>query len=312
VPASRDLACFYRSLGELLSAGVLASEALRTAAAFLPAAEPAVARVAAGEPLSAALARLPGVVPSEHLHFLRLGERSGSLDRVLGDLAEVAERWDAARVQVRNGLLLPGIMVHLAALVSPLPQLLLRGDIAGYLGAALGLVALFWGTLGGIRLLARHAGPDLLDRLARGVGLVRPAWEQAELWRIASALRLCARTSLGWPEALVFVAGLCRSPALRQTLLTAAEAAGRRGIPPSQVIRASGAWPAEFVAFWETGERTGSLDAVFARLAERHADGFRDEFTRLAQRLPWFAYGAACALVVVQILKHGLSPLPVF
>lgn len=310
MPAARDLACFYRSLAELLSVGVVASEALRTATAFLPAAEPAVARVAAGEPISAALARLPKIIPAEHLHFLRLGERAGGLDQALVDLAEVAEQWDAAQRRMRSGLLLPGLMIHLVAVVSPLPRLIIRGDLGGYLFAALGLIALFWGVVIGVGLIARHAPPGVLDRLARRIGLVRPAWEEFELWRVASALRLCARTSLGWPEALTFVAGLCRSPQRAHALRAAAQAAEQRGIPPSQVMRASGAWPAEFVVFWANGERTGSLDVTFARLAQRHAGNFQHELEQLSKRLPWIAYGIGCVVVVVQIFSHGLPSLP--
>jgi len=310
VPAARDLACFYRSLAELLSVGIVASEALRTATAFLPAAEPAIARVAAGEPISAALARLPEVVPAEHIHFMRLGERAGGLDQALVDLAEVAEQWDAAQRRVRSGLLLPGMMIHFAAVVSPLPRLIIRGDLGGYLVAAGGLIGLFWAVVLGVRLLAQRAPVSVLDGLARSIGLVRPAWEEFELWRVASALRLCARTSLGWPEALTFVAGLCRSPQRAHALRVAARAAEQHGTPPSQVMRASGAWPAEFVVFWANGERTGSLDVAFARLAQRHAASFQHELEQLSKRLPWIVSGVSCVVLVMQILSHGLPSLP--
>jgi type II secretory pathway component PulF len=66
------------------------------------------------------------------------------------------------------------------------------------------------------------------------------------------------------------------------------------------------------VAFWETGERTGSLDAAFARLAQRHAERFQHEIVLLSKRVPWIAYGLACALVVMQILAHGLAARPGF
>lgn len=247
--AARDLACFYRTLGELLAAGVLASEALRTAAAFLPASVPAVARVAAGEPISAALARLPGCIPGEHLHFMRLGERSGSLDRVLGDLAEVAEQAESARGRIRGGLVLPGMMIHAAAVVSPLPQGLLRGDWAGYFGFALGLIGLFWAVVLGVRLLATRAAPDRLDRLARASGLARRPGTSSNCGGsparcgCASAPRSAGRRrSRSRPDSAVHPrgAGRCWPPpkprsggASRRRRRSAPPAPGRRSSSPS-------------------------------------------------------------------------------
>jgi type II secretory pathway component PulF len=65
--ADRDLAVFYRTLAEMLRAGVITSVSLDACAHVLPEAGPAGRIVERGRPLSAALARDPKGVMSELL-----------------------------------------------------------------------------------------------------------------------------------------------------------------------------------------------------------------------------------------------------
>ena len=81
--ADRDLAVFYRSLAEMLRAGVIASEALGTCVHVLPEAEAAARIVAQGRPLSVAFARFPRVFPADQVRLLQIAEHTGSVDATL-------------------------------------------------------------------------------------------------------------------------------------------------------------------------------------------------------------------------------------
>src|SRR5205814_2754445 len=123
--ADRDLAVFYRTLAEMLRAGVLTSGSLHACAHILPEAGPAAHFVEQGRPLSAALARFPRVFPADHVRLLHIAEQSGSVDSTFGDLADTAAEMIAARRTVLSGLVLPAFVIHLAIVIAPLPALVL-------------------------------------------------------------------------------------------------------------------------------------------------------------------------------------------
>lgn len=301
--AARDLTFFYRTLAQMLGAGVIASEALRGCAAALPEAGEAAEHVAAGEPISSALARFPKVIPAEHLHLMAIGERSGFLDVVLKELADYTEQVQQSRLRLRSGLMLPAMMLHIAAFVLPLPTLILGGNLVGYLASAFGFLAVLWLTVVAVVAFVRHAPLTTLDAVARRLPVVRGAWRELDLWRITAALRLFTCTSTSLPESLRFVSGLCRVPEHARALRAAADAGEQRGEPASPTLKASGVFPTEMLVFWTNGETTGRLDEAFARLAERHAESFQRKLEELSRWLPRFGYWLTCLYFVVQIFR---------
>jgi len=301
--AARDLAVFYRSLVQLLGAGVIGSEALRGCAAILPEANRAAARVERGEPLSAALAGFPDVFNREHLYLISLGEQCGCLEVVLSELADYAEQTEQARLSVRNGLALPAMMLLIAAFVLPLPTLIIGGSLTGYLGSALGFIALLWLIVSSIVLFFRNAPTSLLESVVRRIPVARTVWSELDLWRISSCLRLFMHTSVGMPEAIRFASDICRSPKRAGALRAAADAVERQGVPASPILRASGVFPTEMMTFWANGESSGQLDHAFDQIAIRSAERFRNSLKELSRALPWIGYGLASIYLVVQILR---------
>lgn len=257
--ASGDLVVFYRSLAEMLRAGMVTRAALDGCSPSLPAAADAARLVAQGRPLSEAFAHFPRIFPAAHVRLLRVAEQSGSVDCMLADLADHAEELVNARRTIVSGLLLPAVVLHAAALVLPLPKLILGGNLSGYLISALGFLAVPWGLVVVVALIARHASPRVLDTLLRTLPVAGEAWTELQRWRMASTLRMLLRTSLSLPASLRFAADVCHSAALAAALLAAADAVEQRGEPASISLRASGALPADVIALWRTGEQTGGL-----------------------------------------------------
>ena len=301
--ADRDLVVFYRSLAEMLRAGVVASEAVGSCAHVLPEADRAARFVAQGQPLSAAFARFPKIFPADQIRLLQVAESAGSIDVTLADLSDYAAEIIRARRTVVSGLTLPAAVLHIAAFVIPLPTLIVGTGLTDYLISSLGFLAVLWGIVGVVVLFERHASPKAFDAVLRRLPVLREAWRELEFWRMASALRMLARTSLGVPASLRYAADVSRSAGLAAALNAAATSAEQRGEPASVSLQASGVFPPDVIALWRNGERTGGLDATFARLAARFAESFQARVQSVAVWFPRLVYFIVCLYLVAQIMK---------
>lgn len=302
--ADRDLAVFYRTLAEMLRAGLVTSGALQACSHSLPEAGPAAHLVEQGRPLSEALAHFPQVFPADHVRLIHIAEQSGSVDSTLGDLADYAAEMIAARRTVLSGLALPAFVIHLAIVIAPLPALVLgQTSFAGYGWAVARPLAMLWGSLGAVWFFARRLPPEKFDRLLQPLPVVGEAWRDLQRWRMASALRMLTRTSLGMPASLQFAASVCADAEVARALRHAAGIVEQAGTPASAVLQTTGVLPADVIALWRNAEITGGLDAMFTRLAARFAESFRAHTQAIATWLPRIAYGLVALIVVTQIFK---------
>jgi type IV pilus assembly protein PilC len=302
MPADRDLAVFYRSLAEMVRAGVIGSAALEACAHFLPDAGQAARFVEQGRPLSEALSRFPRIFPAHHVRLLQVAERTGSVDATLSDLADYAAEMTAARRTVVSGLTLPAFVLHLAAIITPLPGLILgHTSLPGYLWAVGAPLAVLWAIAGAIVFFARRAPPETLDAVLQRLPAAGGAWRELQRWHMASALRMLARTSLDVPSSLRFAASVCHDAPVARALRHAAATTEQTGTPASSALQATGALPADVIALWRNAELTGSHDAMFARLAARHAETFRAQTQAIATWFPRIVYGLVALAVIFQI-----------
>lgn len=302
--AERDLAVFYRTLAEMLRAGVLTSGALHACVQVLPEAGPAAQIVEQGRPLSDALARFPRVFPADHVRLLQIAEQSGSVDSTLSDLADYAAEMMTARRTVMSGLALPAFVLHLAIVIAPVPGLVLgHTSFASYLWAVVGPLAVLWGSVGAVLFFARRVPSEKLDAVLQRLPIIGDAWRDLQRWRMASALRMLARTSLGVPASLRFAASVCADAKVARALRHAADIVEQSGTPAGAVLQTTGVLPADVIALWRNAEITGGLDTMFTRLAARFAESFRARTQAIAIWLPRLAYGVVAISVIQQIFK---------
>lgn len=275
-----ELAHLYRSLAALHRAGLPWPEALAAAAPGRLGG--AWARLEAGRPLAEALAE---DVPALDAALLRAGEHSGTLEAVLERLAARHEEEARQRGARRAALAYPLVLVHVAALLLPLPDW-----IAGRLGAGL-----LWSA--GI-LLPTHALLWLARarRVAPGraappaIGPWRSAVEEAD----ARALSVLAD---------VLDAGMALGEGLG--LAAAAGAGGRAG---ADLERARAALDAgrPLAASWRAlpGDLAGRLAA--AEQAGELAAAARREAGRLLFEVGLRRQRTAAILPVVVLLVAGV------
>ncbi|MCC7136985.1 MAG: type II secretion system F family protein [Planctomycetes bacterium] len=247
------LPAFYRALSQLHSAAVPWPDAVERAGAGDRRVAPAVEALRRGEPLASAL---DGVLPPLDHAAVHAAEASGRLEPVL---AELADRAEAAAAQARERaaqLAYPFVVAHLAALLLPVPNLVM-GDTAGAALWAAAVLVPLWGAL-----LVRRAARRALDATPRGSS--PPAWTNLLRTR-ASVEEADARAlrALGWLED----AGV---PLLEAVPLAAHAGAGGRVAADLTVgwaaVRSgrplSAAWartPGVVASALRTGEETGRL-----------------------------------------------------
>jgi type II secretory pathway component PulF len=308
--ADRDLAVFYRTLAEMMRAGVLGSAALEASAHTLPEAAAAARIVARGQPMSEAFAKFPRVFPADQVRLLQIAEQTGSVDATLADLADYAAEMITARRTVVSGLMLPAFIVHVAAFIVPLPGLILGGlGIGGYFMAVITPLLGLWGVVAAIVLFVQRAPSAVLDAILQRVPVLGEAWRELQLWRMASALRMLARTSLDVPASLRFAASVCCDARVSAALGRAADTTELHGTPASTSLKSSGVLPTDVIALWRNAEVTGSFDSTFTRLAARFAENFRARAQVIAAWLPRIAYFLVILGLVRQIFKLAGSYL---
>lgn len=269
------LDAFYRSLAHLEAAAIPWPKAIEMASGGDPAWAPAVAALDAGRALSEAF---DGRVPALDLAAVRAAEVSGRLESTFLDLARRAEAAVALARERKAAVAYPLIVTHFAALLMPIPDLVV-GNVAGAIGwAALVLVPLYgW-------IAYRRAAQRALDATPRGG---RPPPWTAPLRTRAFVEEADARAlrALGWLhdagvshlEAVPLAAHAGAGGRMAEDLVDA-WAAAKAGQPLAS------AWkrvPRELAATLATGEQTGrlaeaceheaaSLEGVAALRRERH------------------------------------------
>lgn len=300
-------AVFCRALALQLAAGADPVSAAGTAAAALPsrwrpAGELLATALARGEAFHAALGAT-ALLPASDLTLIAIGERSGALDEVLRELADIAEETSALRHQIISGLALPAFNLVAACFIVPLPGLVLKGDTLGYLFAALGPLALLLAVVFGLGRMVQRASGRTLDRWVRPLPLVGAALQEIDAWRFFRTLALLSRTSHGIIDSVRLAAQACRSERLRELLTSAANDAEARGAPVGPLLERRGAFPPDVAAEWRTGERTGQLEAAFRRIGTRYGETSRQRLKTLAEWTPRLVYLVVMAVMAWQVLR---------
>ena len=294
-PDRRFPVLFCRRLAVMLSAGMTLGEALRVLSE--QGAQDAAGKittgiyraVADGESFSEAMARTPHVFEPKITAIVGAGEKSGSLDILLGELADALEADYAAREKLLTLMMYPCVLtaavsfaaVFLLAFVFPvfvsmfrtlsieLPfptRLLLETyDFLGAYGIWL-LIAVVALTVCIARLYRREAFRVRVDR-----GLLHcPVWGglflSAERTSLADTLSVLLSSGLVIDQALSIVQGVTENAFLRQGLRRA-HSEVQKGYPLSEALRGSRIFSPMHLELLATGEAAGELEAILAKIA---------------------------------------------
>jgi type IV pilus assembly protein PilC len=118
-----DLVLFSRQLSTFIKVGVPITDAIKllqgamNSGAFRAALEDVREDLDAGEAFSTAIAHHPNVFNQLYIDMVRAAEYSGTLDRVLSQVAAYLQRQDSALKKLRSAMIYPAIILLLAMVV---------------------------------------------------------------------------------------------------------------------------------------------------------------------------------------------------
>lgn len=284
--APMDLAICYRQWATLIGAGVplfrsLSSLAMQTRSGALQRALKQIAKtVEEGGTLSDGMARFPWIFSEFHRAMIRSGETTGGLDTTFRRLADAAEQEIALRRTLQRETLMPKITLVLSFLLPPLFYLFLGGIKAYISHAVLPLLALAGAGLAFYIInrlgMQQKRGYDTFTANVPGIGgTVR----LIALARFARALASLYGAGIDMPQAIKEAAEACGNAFLgTKMILAIPDIEAGQGLAWS--LGKTGAFPPMVVSMIQTGEETGSLDAMMDKVAEHYE---QDAVVRLHQ-----------------------------
>ena len=267
------LAQWYGQMASFLDAGLGIYEALR-ASSGPP--KQGLARLAAeidaGLPLPEVLERAPSWLPREDRPFLSAGSRTGRLSEMFGKLAERREAQAQRVARVVVGLVYPVLMAHVAVAAGAVAaQLEFGGDSTFQLSferlfadIAVGIGAL-WALLLGLYGLYRLRSP-ILNRIGEFLPGFRGAVNAQNLADFASALGMLYASGVDIGLAWRMAGDVSQSLPIRRAA-AAVSAHVEAGGAPTEVLAEHRVFPETLRTFYQTGERTGTLDTKLFQLA---------------------------------------------
>ena len=332
-----QLAVATRQLATMLSAGMTIDEALATVADQQepPALGQSLARVREevlqGVSFSRALQEDARIFPQIYVNMVQVGEASGTLDKVLHQLAEFLE--DQARLGARlkaalsypllmlvvGGGVLAFLMVFVAPKVTrmledldqalPLPTLWLMGfsaflaDYWWLLAAGMLIVAVF-----ARQQLKSERGRLWYDRQKFRLPLFGPLLLQSATARFARTMATLLRSGVPMLTSLEIVTGLLNNRQLKK-LLTEVGSAVREGSGLAAPLRKASIFPAMLPQMIAVGEKSGDLEEMLLKVAENYeyqVETRLNGLMSLLEPLMILVMGTVVGFIVLAIL------LPIF
>jgi general secretion pathway protein F len=294
----RHLAAVMRELATLSGADVPIDQALALlstgrSGATGGAAAGLLLRVRSGVSLSEAMHAAGGAFPPYCIGMIQAGEASGSLARVLADLADLIDRRVEMQSRMRSALVYPAILVLMAiaavtlivsVLVPSLAPLFedsgaeppaalqallwLHDTAIAHWPVALALCALVPAlTLLSVKSEAfRAAG----DRIALKVPVLSGILARAEMARLAHTLGALIRGGVALPQALKIATEVSRNRSVRAAMVQISQDV-KEGGSLSRLLERTGVMSPMALRLIAIGEDTGRLDSMLthvARIAE--------------------------------------------
>jgi general secretion pathway protein F len=333
-----DLALFTRQMSTLLAASLPIEEALRAVAQQTEKRHVSAlvmgirSRVLEGHSLASSLGEFPNTFSDLYRSTVMAGEQSGHLDSVLENLATYTERrYDSTR-NVQMALFYPVILFLLAIaivgglLVYVVPDIVHVFENTGqklpWLTAALIATSEFvrgyaWllglaivGAVLAVRWLSQQ--PDVRlewDRRKFETPLVRRITRANNASRYASTLSILTLSGVPLVEAMTIAAEVIENRWLKKRLSEATRRVSE-GASLRVALESAGQFPPMMLHMVASGEASGELDTMLAKVAEYQQQELERMVTtlvRLFEPAMLLLMGGLVMLIVLAILLPILS-----
>ncbi len=285
----------------------------------------------AGNPLSAALARHPGLFSDLYIKMIRSGETGGALENILKRLSDFSEKQLEMRTKIRTAMAYPALMsvvglaTVLVLMVYVIPKMMVMFDDMGQ--------ALPWPTqmllwvsqwlrdFGWVLVVAGFAGSGLLikayrtpegrlsmDRLKLRAPLFGPLALKVEIARSARTLATLLENGVPMLESLRVTSATVGNASIRQEMEKAYEAV-REGSSLANGFYGSRVIPPAMLNMIAIGEESGRLERSLHKVAQtydRESDEQIKIMMSLLEPVLILVLGALVGFIVIAML------LPIF
>jgi type II secretory pathway component PulF len=308
---SGKLATAYNNLSSMLAAGVPIQRSLNTLIpglqgrlqeAFLALAD----GVAEGNPLAYTMVLHPNVFDPVDIMIVEVGEKSGNLPELIALLSKWHEMSGRMFKRMISGLLLPIVVLTVAAFVFPLPRFVL-GDLSlsAYLFKVVRILMLFWVPTGIIVLIIRTTPKTgqarrVLDSIVLRIPVLGSAVYKLAIGRFCWAFHMLCKAGVPYSESVDMAMSVTGNLVVAELFAPAAESV-KAGNLMSEGF--SKQLPIELVEMWKVGEETGMLDDVTKRLASNYSEQADFWFAQFTYWFPRFIYLLICIVLIFMIFS---------
>jgi type IV pilus assembly protein PilC len=233
--------------------------------------------------------------------LVNAGETSGSLAELVGLLGKWHEMSRRMLGKMLSGLMLPVLILTIAAFVVPVPNFVLGGQTLGkYLSSVAGILLLFW-IPAVIIFLIVCATPKTgslrraLDHLVLRIPLLGRAMYKLALGRFLWVFHAMCKAGVPLADCIGMAISASGNAVVGDLFRPAAERV-KAGEPMGQALPKK--LPVEVVEMWKVGEETGNLDEVTRRLAEQSVEAAEFWLAEFARWFPRFVYFLVCLLMI--------------
>lgn len=283
---TKALAIWYRSLGDLLGAGMNLHEAAQTLAerthnrTLRQVTREIGEQALRGEPMSPVLDRYPAVFPLYTKALVQTGEETGLLNQTLEQLATFHDQIYELQMAFRLETFYPKIVLFFLVVIPPIIPAVAGSGAAGHL-------VFDWHVY--LSFLVSKVGPWILAligfwflwRFLMYIPPIRRGWDRLKLI-IPGIGGIVRRTSLvRWARSMAML--LRAGVPLRRGLEASASATGNQamassistqlpevisGASLSEVMAKSRSFPDQAIDMVMTGERSGNIDKMLDKMAD--------------------------------------------
>lgn len=310
---TKNLAIAYHELAVMLDAGMPVLKSLSTVAGSFEghvgkSFSALVKEVSAGSGLAETMKKQKHVFAPLDVMLVEAADTSGNLPQAFKMLSQWYDFRNRLNGIIISGLVLPFMILHIAAFVAPLPFLFMGGTTTGgYIIQVLRTLALLYVPLA-IILGILHMMPSsgslrrLFDALV--LKILGPAVRQLALSRYCRAFNMLYKAGVPITQCAQKASGVTGNLIIADLLKGGAQSAQAGNLVCEGF---SPRLPPDFLNLWRIGEESGELDNCLKKLADNTADTAEHLFVEYARWLPRVIYVLVCVMIVIQILKGAAA-----
>ena len=334
-----DLILFSRQLATFIRVGVPITDAIKLlhdssgSGPFRAALDDVIEDLDAGESLSTAIAHHPNVFNQLYVDMVRAAEFSGTLDRVLAQVAGHFQRQDSAIKKLRSAMIYPAVILVLALAVCtilvvfvlpnfvsifhefraqlPLPtQIMLGVGVFAQTWRLQILVGLFLAIVGVTAFLSSRPGRVFGDYVVIRIPVIGTIITYSIIERFTRTLATMLRAGIPISETFDVAIASAGNTRFRRGLESVKERMVT-GDGFSRPLEATGLFAPMMIRMIRVGEETGSLDSSLEQIADFLAEEMDYKVRNMIALIEpglVISVGAAVGFVAVSVIlpMYGL------